>query len=275
LAAVLALVALGATASLARADDSQIRISEVYSDGSASHGDFVELQLLADGQEIPANAAIRICTATGSTCVNYLFPASSLPASVSQRTVLVGWFDNANADFGIPANFNFPIAGGSACYMQSVAPSPNVPIDCVAWGTYTAGAVSVGSPAPALNGTQSLTRSEARGCPTLMEAVDDSDNSAADFSLAPLSPRSNFDTPTEAACPAPVAPVTPGTTAGKCKKKKHHASAVVAKKKCKKKRKARAVAASTTDFVPGDQLMSQNRGEVSSDQNVPVSQLPH
>ena len=139
MAASLALIALGATASLARADDTQIRISEVYNDTTAAHGDFVELQLLADGQQIPTNSAIRICTPTGSTCANYLFPANSLPASVSQRTILVGWDDNPNADFGIPASFNFPFAGGSACYETSVG--PNVPRDCVAWGTYTAGAV--------------------------------------------------------------------------------------------------------------------------------------
>lgn len=252
MAAVLALIALGATASLARADDTQIRISEVYNDTTAAHGDFVELQLLADAQQIPTNSAIRICTATGAACANYLFPANSLPASVSQRTILVGWNDNPNADFGIPASFNFPFAGGSACYETSVA--PNVPRDCVAWGNYTAGAVSVGSPAPALNASQSLTRTEARGCPTLMEAIDDTDNSAVDFSLQSPTPQNNLQTPAEAPCPPPAVPQTPVTT--KCKKKKkHHSSAVVAKK-CKKKRKHAVAAVGTVDFAPGDYVMT-------------------
>ncbi|MGA8219828.1 MAG: hypothetical protein WB771_14790 [Solirubrobacterales bacterium] len=131
----MAIVALAGFSSIALADDSQIRISEVYLDGSASHGDFVELQMLADGQTIPANAAIRMCNATASGCINFLFPASSLAASTSQRTILFGCGDNPNTDFGIPAatsppNLNsFPLAGGHACYMESVA--PNIPIDCV------------------------------------------------------------------------------------------------------------------------------------------------
>ena len=240
LLAALTLLALGAIVPLARADDSQIRISEVYSDGSAAHGDFVELQMLADAQEIPgtgtnAGAAIRICNATGAACVNYLFPSNTLPASLSQRTVLVGWDDNAAADFGIPAGFNFPIVGGSACYERSAVPS--VPVDCVAWGSYTAGAPSVGNPAPAMNGTLSLTRTEARGCPSLMEAVDDTDDSAADFSLATATPRNNFQTPSESQCPVPAPPATT-VKKKKCKKKKKHHSAAAAKKqKCKKKKR--------------------------------------
>jgi hypothetical protein len=241
LVAGLALIALCAIAPIARADDSQIRISEVYSDGSIAHGDFVELQMLADGQQIPQDSAIRVCSPTGAVCVNYLFPENSLPAAVSQRTVLFGWDDNPATDFGIPSNTsppnlnNLPArVGGSACYMHSVAPAPNIPVDCVAWGTYTAGAPSVGAPAPAMDGTLSLTRSEGRGCPTLMEAADDSDNSAADFNLAPPSPRNNLQTPSEVSCPVPA----PATTKKKCKKKKkHHAAQAAKKKKCKKKKR--------------------------------------
>ncbi len=238
LAGALAVVAVVGFSSTALADDSQIRISEVYLDGSASHGDFVELQMLADGQTIPANAAIRMCNANASLCINFLFPPNSLAASTSQRTILFGWDDNSNTDFGIPAATsppnlnNFPLTGGHACYMESVA--PNIPIDCVSWGNSTGTAPSVGSPAPALNASQSLTRTEARGCSTLMEAIDDSDNSSADFSLATPSPRNNLATPTEHACPPPAV-VTPKKK--KCKKKKKHRSAETAKKKkCKKKK---------------------------------------
>jgi hypothetical protein len=250
LAAGLALVALGATASLARADDSQIRISEVYFDGSVAHGDFIELQLLADGQSIPGTgnatgASIRLCNGNHSNCVFFDFPPNApLPASNAQRTVLFGWDDNPNTDFGelaadAPPNLNsFPLAGGDACYFRSAAPS--IPIDCMSWGNSTGLSPSVGSPAPALNAGQSLTRGEGRGCPTLMEAIDDSDNSVADFSLATPSPRNNLQTPTETPCVAPAsAPpptTTPVTRKKKCKKKKHKSSAVVAKK-CKKHKK--------------------------------------
>jgi hypothetical protein len=235
----LALIALGATASLARADDSQIRISEVYSDASANKTDFVELQLLADGQSIPAGAAVRLCNATASACVNFSFSSQiDLPASLSQRTILLGWDTNPNADLQVGASLNPPPLGGSVCYYQSL--SPAIPIDCVAWGTSTGAVPSVGSPAPALNATESLTRTEARGCSSLMEAVDDSDNSATDFFLTSPTPRNNLQTPTEAPCPPAISPVpttTTTTTKRKCKKKKRHASAVVAKKRCKKHKK--------------------------------------
>src|SRR5262249_21916393 len=134
MAAGLAMVALGAMASIARADDSLIRISEIYSDGSAAHKDFIELQLLADGQPIPSSpgpggATLQICNATHTACGPFFdFPAdSSLPAANSERTFTFGWEDNPNftPDFKIPfntpaPNLNFfPITGGDVCYYSS------------------------------------------------------------------------------------------------------------------------------------------------------------
>ena len=236
LAVLLGLLALGIGAGAARADDSQIRISEVYSDASAAHGDYIELQMMADGQTIPAGSAIRLCNATCSASVDFLFPPNAtLPASLSQRTFFLGWSDNPNADFQVGANLNPPPTGGGACFYQSVAPSPEIPIDCVSWGNFTGALPSVGSPGPALNAGQSLTRTEARGCATLLDAPDDTDNSSADFSLATPSPRNNLQTPSEHACPPAPAPAP---VKKKCKKKKKHSrSAVAAKKKCKKKKK--------------------------------------
>jgi hypothetical protein len=228
----LALLSLGPFAAIARADDSQIRISEVYSDANASlHSDYIELQMMADGQTIPAGSAIRLYNANASASVTFNFPPSvTLPASLSQRTLLLGWDDNPNADFSVNAGLNPPPAGGAACYYRSVSPSPEIPVDCVSWGAFTGAVPSVGSPAAALNAGQSLTRTEARGCATLLDAPDDTDNSAADFALATPSPRNNLQTPSEHPCPA--APVKK-----KCKKKKHHRSAAAAKKKCKKKKR--------------------------------------
>jgi hypothetical protein len=185
--------------------------------------------MMADGQTIPAGSAIHLCNATCSASIDFTFPPNALPASVSQRTVLLGWDDNPNADFGVSAGLNPPPAGGGACFYQSL--SPAIPIDCVSWGNFSGPLPSVGSPAPALSVSQSLTRTEARGCSTLLDAPDDTDNSAADFSLATPSPRNNLQTPSEHACP-PAPPVKK-----KCKKKKKHSrSAVAAKKKCKKKK---------------------------------------
>jgi hypothetical protein len=232
LTAALALVAFAATAPVAKADDSQIRISEVYSDASAAKGDFVEFQLLADGQQFQSNHALRLYQANGAVLSTLFFPDGGVTFPESQRTVLLGWNTNPNADLVVGAGFDIPAPGGAACMLASAT----VQIDCVTWGTFSGAFPSVGTPASALNASQSLTRTKARGCASLMEAVDDTENSAADFSLAAPSPRNNFALPTEFACPPAPSGIVPFTAAKKkCKKKKHRRSAEAAKKRCKKK----------------------------------------
>lgn len=51
------------------------------------------------------------------------------------------------------------------------------------------------------NGSTSLTRSKAPGCPNLLEAGDDTNDSATDFSLAAPSGRLNSEPVTELPCP--------------------------------------------------------------------------
>jgi hypothetical protein len=237
LSAALALVAFAAMAPLARADDSQIKISEVYSDGTAAKGDFIELQLMAGGQQIAAGRDLRIYNSNASAFQDSgAFPASNLPASESQRTVLIGRDTNTNADFTTPNNlFNPPTIGGAACFMQSTA-IPGVPLDCVTWGNFTGTLPTyTGQPAPALNALQSLNRTKARGCPTALDGNDDSDNSAADFFLGTPSPQNNLALPNGTDCPLPPRP--PDPVVNKCKKKKHSRSAEAAKKGCRKKKK--------------------------------------
>jgi hypothetical protein len=90
-----------------------------------------------------------------------------------------------------------------------------------------------------------LRRSISAGCPTALEASDDTNNSAADFAVTSPNPRPNSVAPTETTCgtttPPTGYPTQPSGTGAatkkkKCKKKKHR-SAAAAKKKCKKKRK--------------------------------------
>jgi hypothetical protein len=218
------------------ADDSQIKISEVYSDGSsATHADFIELQLAAAGQAIPAAHSIVLWTGPATT-TTFVFPANSTLTD-SQRTILFGWPDNPTADFSA-SGVSPLLAGGAVCLSASSGP-PVVPIDCVSWGAFspvTSGQLAAGTPAPALNALHSLTRKITPNCPTLLEPADDTNNSAADFSLATPTPRNNLSNPTEVPCTAPAGPApTPTTTKKKCKKK--HRSAQAAKKKHCKKRK--------------------------------------
>jgi hypothetical protein len=234
----LAALASLALASAAFADDSQIKVSEVYSDGnSATHADFIELQLAAAGQQIPAAHSIVLWTGP-STTTTFVFPANTTLTD-SQRTILFGWPDNPIADFSA-TGVSPLLAGGAVCLSASSGP-PVVPIDCVSWGAFspvTSGQLGAGTPAHALNALQSLTRKITPNCPTLLEPADDTGNSAADFSLATPSPRNNLTNPTEVPCTAPAAPApttTTTTTKKKCKKK--HRSAESAKKKHCKKRK--------------------------------------
>jgi len=92
----------------------------------------------------------------------------------------------------------------------------------------------------------SLERSIAPGCPTLLEAGDDTDNSSADFTLAAPSPRNNATTPTETACAGPQSPATAPAAAttfnlkGAIKKCKKKFPKGPKRKKCIKKAKRRA-----------------------------------
>jgi hypothetical protein len=233
------LAACGVLASLAlapaaRADDSQIRISEIYNDGIAGanpggKNDFVELQFTAPGQSIPAGDFLRIFFPNGTAGPGFDFPPNNLLAE-NQRTVLIGWNTNAFVDFGIPTEFAPPAfqAGGAWCLFRA----DNSVIDCASWGNAGPAIGSAGPPGPALTSATSINRTEAPNCPTLLESADDRDNSALDFFSAAPTPRNNATLPSEALCPVPV-------TKKKCKKKKgkKRVAEVAKKKKCKKRKK--------------------------------------
>jgi hypothetical protein len=84
---------------------------------------------------------------------------------------------------------------------------------------------------------QTLVRTISRGCPTLLDAPDDTNSSNADFALGAATPRNNAATPTEKPCTTGSG--STGTAAKKkCKKKKKkHSAESAKKKKCKKKKK--------------------------------------
>jgi hypothetical protein len=221
---------MAALAPVARADDSLIKVSEVYSDGSAAHGDYVELQLAADGQQVPAGHQLVGFAANGSGFA-ITFPPNS-KFTDNQRTLLIGWPENSSADFTASPFFNFQLPGGAACLASST--NPFVAIDCVSWGSFPAGTssgIGAGPPAAALTASQSLTRTIIANCPTLLDPADDTNQSLYDFALATPSPRNNAAPPTETLCPVPI------TVKRGCKKGKKHRSAEAAKKKRCKKRK--------------------------------------
>ncbi len=197
--AVLALGGLGAFAGPAQATFHLMKVSEVMpGTAAAPNAEYVELQMYAPLQNFVATHKVTFygpnSTPTG-TCTF----ASDVANGQNQNTLLIAT-PAAQAAFSVgsdcaiaDANRLDP-AAGAACWDV---------LDCVAWGSITNTATlpsPVGTPAAAIPDTMSLTRSIAPGCPTLLEATDDTDNSAADFTATGPSPRPNSVAPTEQPC---------------------------------------------------------------------------
>lgn len=195
--------AVAATTSLAfaasaGADYHLIKISEVHNATGADAGDFVELQMTADGQNKLATHWIRLLDGNGVANAEYELP--NVPNGGNQRTVLVGNTGVVGADF---SNAGVIIeSAGAACWNTSNLGQGG--IDCVAWGNYQGGPGTLSSPAlPAaatLPSGKSLHRTLARGCSTALDEADDTNDSSADFAVGDPSPRNNAAAPTERIC---------------------------------------------------------------------------
>jgi hypothetical protein len=193
-----------------------IKVSEVHP-GTVGNPDgaFIELQMVAAGQNAIAGHEVDVYASDGAVTATVPMP-DNVANGANNATILLGDTSVTNAD--VPANIGTLVSpiGGAVCFPDAV------PADCVAWGNFSApGSLpsAVGTPAaPAgIPDGQSLTRSMASGCATLLESSDDTDDSAADFDLAAPSPRPNSAEPTETPCSTPVAP---STTIDKGPKKK-------------------------------------------------------
>jgi hypothetical protein len=260
---VLAVAALVASAGLlaiggtAHASHHQVKISEVFTGNADPDVEFVELQMYADGENQfqPNGAEIDFYNADGTVAGSVTFGAN--PIDGNQRKVLA---ISADADpvFTTPtpdllfANGDLlEPAGGAVCFVSNVY---NVLpfIDCVSYGTFNNGPpnsanLPVGTNAPAPTTTQSIHRTIQPGCPTQLEAADDTGDSLADFALGAPNPSPSGVFPGLPACTPPGGGGNPPptvSTAGptgqraaalkRCAKIKSKAK----KKKCKKKARA-------------------------------------
>ena len=194
---VLAAICLAVSASSAQAVYHLMKIREVH---TGTSGYYVELQMYASGQNLVSGHSIRTYDGTGALLSTYNFTAPA-GSGQNQRTILVasGPGIGATPDY-TDASFNVQSGAGSVCFIDT---PPSNGIDCVSYGAAsppTGNPSPVGTPAVALAQDQSLERSIARGCSTLLEDSDDTDDSAADFAIAAPSPRPNSAPPTETAC---------------------------------------------------------------------------
>jgi hypothetical protein len=219
MACAVALILLLALPAAAHANHHEMVISEVHpGTGALADDAFIELQMYSSGQNVVTGQTISYYDSTGINTPFSQFVADPSNGQ-SQRTILVGDSAVANPDL-LDTNLDDHLdgPGGAACFESSVFGV----VDCVAWGEFTNTAgLSVGNPAAAIPSGQSLTRSIAPGCETLLEEPDDTDDSATDFTIASPTPRPNSVAPTEKACgPGGGDDTAPNTQITKAPKRK-------------------------------------------------------
>lgn len=196
-ALAVALAGLALTAGPAVATFHEISIREVYTGSTAQPGSqYVELQAWSAGQNFVAGHSLKTYDGSGKVTDTVTF-ASLVPNGASQATILLAT-PAAEAEFGVVADKSLAAgtlspSGGAVCWEV---------LDCVSWGSFGASLPSpAGSPAAAITDGLALRRTISPGCATLLEAGDDHDNSAADFSAVFPAPRPNSVAPSERPCP--------------------------------------------------------------------------
>ncbi|HYH54493.1 MAG TPA: hypothetical protein VD761_10220 [Solirubrobacterales bacterium] len=196
---------------------SPLKIREVYPGSTAAPlAEYVELQMTADGQNTVQGQLLRFYNASGTEVPNSSVLLSNVVNGGSQRTILLATAEasavGADPDFSLTSIDRMSPAGGAVCF-TGAGPTAD---DCLTWGsipifgsssTFPDRQVANASPGGITN-TKALVRTISRGCPSYLDGLDDSDNSAADFAeLSPPDPDNNDATPTEQRC-APDTAIT-------------------------------------------------------------------
>jgi hypothetical protein len=176
-----------------------MQIREVYPGSAASQeSKYVELQMYAGGENHVGGHTVRIFNAAGTVISTSTFTAD-VANGANQSTIVLATPQaeeqfGINADLAISSPAQFGPAGGAVCWEE---------LDCVSWGSFSGNLPSpAGAPAaPAgIPDGMALSRSIARGCATLLDPPDDSNNSAADFASVSPAPRPNSVPPSERSC---------------------------------------------------------------------------
>jgi hypothetical protein len=177
-------------------------IQEVFPGSTSDPGeDYVTLQMWSSGENQVQTHTLTIYD-TGGMAHTASFPATPIPGvpnGANQSTILIG---AASSVLGMTPDLvdadvaALDPAGGAACWET---------FDCVSWGTFTppiGGLPSAAGAASSFSPDGSLTRIyNQHGCETLLEAVDDTNDSLNDLAGTLPVPRNNAAAPTEKACP--------------------------------------------------------------------------
>ena len=188
-----------------------LKLREVFP-GSSANGagaEYVMLQMTADGQAGIAGQTLQFFDAEGGLDSTYAIPVS-VANGQSQRTVLLATQEAVEDLPGLPGpDFNLgtggdrmdPVGGG-VCFTGAT------PADCVTWGSIPLADLQnpylpdrQSANAAAIADGLALRRRISAGCPTYLDAADDSASSASDFAQTSPAPRNNAALPTETRCP--------------------------------------------------------------------------
>lgn len=185
-----------------------LKVREVYPAGNAS---YVVLQLLGAGEYQVGGHHLVSYNANGTVANDFTLPSNVSPTSRNNSAVLitgpgyVAAFPSGPSTDEFDPNLNLSPSGGAVCWVEGEPP------DCVAWGNFTGPfpahdpplvAGSPESPSGVTAG-KALHRTIAPNCATILEAADDTDNSATDFSEQNPNPRNNASAVTETDCELP------------------------------------------------------------------------
>jgi hypothetical protein len=197
---VLGVLVLGLLPASAAATFHEMWIREIYPGSAAQkNSEYVELQMWSAGQHLVEGHSISFYGLGGDPLGSETF-SSKVASGANQSTVLAATSEAAG-EFGVGPDLTIVAgkldpAGGAVCWAG---------LDCVAWGGFS-GSLPSPAGAPAAPGGipdgMALRRTIAPGCPSLLEATDDRDNSALDFSAVFPAPRPNAIPPSERACSA-------------------------------------------------------------------------
>ena len=167
-----------------------MKVVEIFPGTAASpSAQYVVIQMYASGQNLVGGHALTVFNGAGAVVGTFTF-TGNVANGANQAKLLIAT-SQAESFFGINADLvmsaSMLSAGGKVCWAGT--------IDCVAWGAYTGSSAGVGTPFNASGGL-SPGRAAARrlnlsGSSTVLDAGDDTDNSANDFAFVTPAPRNN------------------------------------------------------------------------------------
>lgn len=184
--------------------------------GAGFNDSYVELQAFSAGQNLVGGHTLNVWGHNDTMPTPTTF-AANVPNGQNQATILIGDTTiSASSNATNMALNTIQVSGGGMICWET--------FDCIIVGTGPAAGVTppspVGSAAPFPFGGEAIRRTIARGCATALDAADDTNNGAADFSKVTPNPRNNAAPITEKACPAGGATTPPPGSNFKCQGKK-------------------------------------------------------